>query len=254
MWLLLASIVQSIGALSGTKKPKPTAPKPFNKPKPQSTSSEKSGNVVPQGRVLERTKSLENLLSGDSSVKERNIPSPKPSSNHDPLTPTIFKKHNDYDHLEVSEKQASSNPSSPNVAKKPDPPVNRKPLQNKSVLGYSPSSPAEFRKVNSPPTNDNEFTDGPAPPLPPPNFSPSHHSKGSFVPKTYLAIESYEGQAPGCLSFNAGDKCSLIRQSNGGWWYVNIGGVEGWTPGEFWQENTRVSEYSHIILKRNYRS
>lgn len=245
MRLFLASLVQSIGGIIG-RKPKPAVPAPF-KPKPSDSKngeSGSSGKVVPQGRVLERTKSLEDLLSGDN-ARRKNNSSPKPSSEE----PVIVKKHNDYDHLDISNQSTSfSNPSSPSNIKKSDLSFGRK-QHHKAMLSNSPSSPAEFRKINSPPTND--FTDGgSAPPLPQPNFSPSHHSKGSFIPKTYLAIESYESQAPGCLSFNAGDKCSLIRQSNGGWWYVNIGGVEGWTPGEFWQENSRVSFdcYDNLVL------
>ena len=77
---------------------------------------------------------------------------------------------------------------------------------------------------------------------------PSHHplqrvlsppsNEDSSLPKTYVAMSSYTSQTEGCLSFNAGDKCVLIQQKQEGWWLVNIGGREGWTPGEYWKEDT----------------
>ena len=185
--------------------------------------------VVPQGRVLERTKSLEDMLSCDGDKK--------------PSSPLMTKKQTDvakqtlkseYDHLDLRPAEHTPN-SSPNISRKPDPA--RK--IHKSALKNLPSMPADFRKLNNPPVTSptNDYTDSP-PPLPPPNFSPSQSSKGSFIPKTYIAIESYASQAQGCLSFNAGDRCMLVRQSNGGWWYVNLGGIEGWTPGDFWKEDS----------------
>ncbi len=198
----------------------------------QSSPKQKSPHdkpVVPQGRVLERTKSLENMLSPDGDKK--------------PSSPLMAKKPNDvakqtskseYDHLDIRPAEHTPN-SSPNISRKPDPA--RK--LHKSALTNLPSVPADFRKINNPPITSppHNYTDSP-PPLPPPNFSPSQSSKGSFTPKTYIAIESYASQASGCLSFNAGDRCMLVRQSNGGWWYVNLGGTEGWTPGDFWQEDS----------------
>ena len=56
------------------------------------------------------------------------------------------------------------------------------------------------------------------------------------LPKTYVSIASYTSQVEGCLSFSKGDKCILIHESSEGWWLVNIGGREGWTPGECWRE------------------
>ena len=207
---------------SAGKKQKPVVPPSTFKTKPLVS---KEGEHVPQGRVLERTKSLENVLSlgGDKKISS---PVMKRTSSNQQRPPL-----NDYDHLEVksSDQHATVN----NATKKPEP---AKKHFHKSVIGSAPSSPGEFRKTNSPPvlSPPHDFTDNP-PALPPPNFSPSHLSA-----KSYLAIESYDSQAPGCLSFTAGDRCMLVRQSNGGWWYVNIGGKEGWTPGDFWQEDSRV--------------
>lgn len=58
------------------------------------------------------------------------------------------------------------------------------------------------------------------------------------LPKTYISVASYTSQAKECLSFSEGDKCVLIQQSPDGWWLVNIGGREGWTPGEYWKEDS----------------
>ena len=68
------------------------------------------------------------------------------------------------------------------------------------------------------------------------------------VPKTYVAVSSYYSQMDGCLSFSEGDKCVLVHADNReGWWLVNIGGQEGWTPGEFWREEKRVSVLLHFV-------
>ena len=57
------------------------------------------------------------------------------------------------------------------------------------------------------------------------------------LPKTYVSVASYTSQAKECLSFAMGDKCVLIQQSTDGWWLVNIGGQDGWVPGEYWKED-----------------
>ena len=62
-------------------------------------------------------------------------------------------------------------------------------------------------------------------------------SSPDVLPKTYISISAYESQTEQCLSFSVGDKCVLIQQSKDGWWLVNIGGREGWTPGEYWEED-----------------
>lgn len=59
--------------------------------------------------------------------------------------------------------------------------------------------------------------------------------------KTYVALSDYQSDIAGCLSFQAGDKCVLLRKTLDGWWLVNIGGREGWTPEGFWKEEAWVS-------------
>ncbi len=65
--------------------------------------------------------------------------------------------------------------------------------------------------------------------------SPTPKSDG-VLPKTFVSVSNYISQTEGCLSFSVGDKCVLIQQTDG-WWLVNIGGQEGWTPGEYWKED-----------------
>lgn len=72
----------------------------------------------------------------------------------------------------------------------------------------------------------------------------------SNYPKTYIAKYSYKSQTEGCLSFSAGDKCVLVSQTKDGWWLVNIGGKEGWTPGDFWDEDVRVSSIQTCISSK----
>jgi len=78
---------------------------------------------------------------------------------------------------------------------------------------------------------------------------PLHHTQSTpmmdpSLPKTYVSIASYSTQVKECLSFSEGDKCVLIQNSPDGWWLVNIGGREGWTPGEYWKEEV-VSQSSN---------
>lgn len=65
---------------------------------------------------------------------------------------------------------------------------------------------------------------------------------------TYVALSNYQSQMAGCLSFKAGDKCVLLRKTQDGWWLVNIGGREGWTPEGCWKEEAWVSLGVHFSL------
>lgn len=128
---------------------------------------------------------------------------------------------NGYDHINGA--------GSPIFSKKPEPArkVAGKNLYKKVLVDPPQLSP---RSERSPPTTT----------IPSPPHRAPEPFKPSFVPKTYVAIEDYTSQAPGCLTFKAGDRCVLMKTSTGGWWFVNIGGREGWAPGEFWQEDHRV--------------
>lgn len=78
----------------------------------------------------------------------------------------------------------------------------------------------------------------PTQPLPPQG---GHLKKGPSVHlKTYVAVSKYKSQVTNSLNFQAGDKCVLLRKTDDGWWLVNIGGREGWTPEAYWREETKV--------------
>ena len=58
--------------------------------------------------------------------------------------------------------------------------------------------------------------------------------------ETFTAVEGYVAQSDICLSFNTGDCCALLRKTDQNWWLVNIGGKEGWVPGNFWTSSSHV--------------
>ena len=89
-------------------------------------------------------------------------------------------------------------------------------------------------------------TSVPTQPLPP---TGGHWPKGPSVHlKTYVAMSNYQSRVTNSLNFQAGDKCVLLRKTEDGWWLVNIGGREGWTPEAYWREETRVSISYDIYL------
>ena len=71
---------------------------------------------------------------------------------------------------------------------------------------------------------------------------PGHHLK------SYVALSSYQSSVNGSLSFQAGDKCVRRRTTPDGWWLVNIGGREGWTPEAYWKEEAWVSVCHLCVL------
>ena len=81
------------------------------------------------------------------------------------------------------------------------------------------------------------------PPYPALGSGGRKHSKNSSNTqhlKKYVAVSSYQSSVSGSLSFQAGDKCVLLRKTPDGWWLVNIGGREGWTPEDYWKEEAWV--------------
>ena len=50
-----------------------------------------------------------------------------------------------------------------------------------------------------------------------------------------MALEGYEGNDNGVLSFAKGDSAAVISQTEQGWWCVKLGSQIGWVPGEFWE-------------------
>ena len=59
--------------------------------------------------------------------------------------------------------------------------------------------------------------------------------------KRYIAVHSYTAPKEGCLSLSAGDMGTVKQKKSDGWWLVRVGDKEGWTPGNYWKEDSRVS-------------
>lgn len=63
--------------------------------------------------------------------------------------------------------------------------------------------------------------------------------------RKFIALHSYSSSKEGCLSFSAGELCTVKQKRNDGWWLVRVGDKEGWTPGNYWKEETRVSDHHY---------
>lgn len=205
--------------------------------------------------MLQRTKSLENIL-GSSPEK---TPNPLMSRKHTVLGKPMGKppqvgtssvqaprtcsppQFNGYDHIDGF---ASHSPSIANPTGPGSPIFSKKPEPARKVAGKNP-----YKKVMvDPQLTPQSERSPPTSSIPSPPHRAPEPLKSNFLPKTYVAVEDYTSQAPGCLTFKAGDRCVLMKNSAGGWWFVNIGGREGWTPGEFWQEDHRVRVSSVLCV------
>ena len=205
---------------------------------------------LPKGRVIERTKSLEDVLSGMSSREQNRKQSPlaerkfrapfqlgRNAPGSPPPAPAPYTSNNSIGSDQVD------GPRTP-TTKQPKPEPAKKIAGKKMYHKLSlPPPPEQESRVNNP--TPPLITPSHCIPAAAPPFSPSIVTRSPLtqaVPKTYVAIEQYQSQGEGCLSFREGDKCVLVN-SVGPWWLVNIGGREGWTPAEFWQADQRVSSY-----------
>lgn len=258
--IFVVSLVQTQGTTPTTsKKTRPPVPLPYGlkrSPERQQESID-APNDIPTGRVLQRTKSLEDLLA-KTAEEGKSSPMMQRKGGEGKMVPLLQlgrnapPTSNGYDHIKPTPNPKPNIPIPPpqvitangnGSSKKPEPAKkSRKPYNLFKIVSSNDSKPEPVISAPVIPTPTKNSNSPPPPPppshLPPP---PSHLPPStSVLPKTYIAIEDYSSQAPGCLSFKAGDRCVLVKQSLEGWWYVNVGGNEGWTPGEFWQEDQRV--------------
>jgi len=67
-------------------------------------------------------------------------------------------------------------------------------------------------------------------PPPPPPPAPAMHPKPK-VPK-YRAVFNFDGEG-GEMSLRKDDLVELIRKDDNGWWLINKGGQEGWSPSNY---------------------
>lgn len=72
----------------------------------------------------------------------------------------------------------------------------------------------------------------PAPPLP--GAPPGHKPKPGKVNAHYFAKEDFTTNSSKCICIRKGEVGQLLEVQALGWWKMNVEGVVGWTPGEFW--------------------
>lgn len=238
-------------------KPKPSGkvPPPIPPPYAKQSAASSSGVASKPKESLTRTKSLENILSEygrkqSPQLARRQATPPterQQRRNLDaqakhPVLPSPLKKQIEgFKFGRVNSSDALTSP-------KPQPgrllAGKRKPL---------PNAP----KATSASTIDSFLT-----PIPP-RGSGGHNAlkhtmsecgtvattPSGFVAKTYVAVADYTGETEGCLQFKVGDKCVLVQLASNGWWLVNIGGKEGWTPAVFWEEQERVRDGDMHVKK-----
>ena len=59
---------------------------------------------------------------------------------------------------------------------------------------------------------------------------------------TYVTIADYGGDGEGSLSFSEGETVEVLEKNPEGWWYVQIGGKEGWVPSTFIEKSSTKPE------------
>ncbi|XP_013417761.1 SH3 and PX domain-containing protein 2A isoform X4 [Lingula anatina] len=61
-------------------------------------------------------------------------------------------------------------------------------------------------------------------------------SEPAFTYTSLVALADYDSRHESVLSFHAGDYALLLGKDPKGWWHVNLGGLDGWVPGDYWRE------------------
>ena len=51
----------------------------------------------------------------------------------------------------------------------------------------------------------------------------------------YISTSRYTTSDANCMGFRKGDCGVLLEVNKDGWWRMSIDGVEGWTPGNYWE-------------------
>lgn len=51
----------------------------------------------------------------------------------------------------------------------------------------------------------------------------------------YFAREDFTTKNSKCISVRKGEVGQLLEVQASGWWKMNVEGVVGWTPGDFWE-------------------
>lgn len=241
-------------ARSPSRQPPPPPPQPYALHK--SSKKSRSSNPLPfLKQPLARAKSLEDLLSSPPKQQPVQRQHSPPSNRRIgdqplakvPLLPSHLKERNQSEDRDFVDANiipiAKPKPAKLRAGK------GKKPISNGQLPLRNASQPEEQRldllrrnaRSPSPHKPLSQTISAPSHPVPTPTpqFQQGRQTE-AVLPKTYFAISDYASQVEGCLSFREGDRCVLLQKTRDGWWLVNIGGREGWTPGDFWEEETRV--------------
>ena len=247
----------------------PSHPNPHlrNERKKAPNKSQSSQNVLSKilkKSPLVRAKSLEDILSsskGDyaeipressSTPTEHKSFQPTPPPLPPPRVPGVNKRQSSVErYTETTPKTTTTHTKTKSVYSKLG-----KDQRISLVNGHTPTSGS--RRSASPPS-----TQSPTVTSPDPATSPSKLGKmgrGSETPTDtqskresvlsrmiermqtkYIALYSYSSPKEGCVNFSAGELCTVKHKKSDGWWLVRIGDREGWTPGNYWKEEGKVS-------------
>ena len=63
--------------------------------------------------------------------------------------------------------------------------------------------------------------------------APSKNTTSPTKPEQWVTCENYSEVGDGCIAFTKGQTVELIDSSNNDWWYVKIGGKEGYAPANY---------------------
>lgn len=95
-----------------------------------------------------------------------------------------------------------------------------------------------------------------APPLP--GAPPDYIRKSGKVNEHYFAREDFTTKNSNCISVRKGEVGQLLAVQSLGWWKMNVEGVVGWTPGDFWEllqdEEETLNEMSSKSKQRERHS
>ena len=237
-----------------SKSPPPLRPRPTNVPPVKKTLSQDS----PRQPIKFLRRSTENLLAAQKEEDKLSF-SPKPSP-----------RKNISGTLDTSVPKVPQNTStvSPNETRSKPPPPQRnqgQPFQSNTLklagiehalkgrksphisskrtvnvgsgvknIALGPGRPNVQPKRPDPPKSTSQTKKAPPPR---PINSPAQTRK-----ITYVTIADYGGDGEGSLSFSEGETVEVFEKNPEGWWYVQIGGKEGWVPSTFIEKSSTKPE------------
>lgn len=251
-------------AVTSVKSTKPLHPNPppRNEKKKAPNKSQSTQNVLSKilkKSPLVRAKSMEDILSSSkddyaeiphqhSPQMEHKTFQPTPPPLPPPRVPGANKRQSG-----ISERYTETTPKTKAAPKAKSVYSKFGRIQKPSLANGHP--PSSSRRSASPPSTQNPTVTSPDSVT-----SPLKSGKGQETPTDsqgkrenilsrmiermqtkYIALHSYSSPKDGCLSFSAGELCTVKQKKTDGWWLVRIGDKEGWTPGNYWKEESKVS-------------